>query len=75
MTTNEKGSNLDEFDCNMSARHHQREKLLLLDITDEKEYKVISGAEGSKINLQDEPIAADFSITAKKVIAEIKPVA
>ena len=42
---------------------------------DEKEYKVVLGAEGSKINLQDEPIAADFSITAKKVIAGNRPVA
>ena len=37
------------------------------------EYKVVLGAEGSKINLQDEPIVADFNYV-KKVIAGNRPV-
>ena len=35
---------------------------------DEKEYTVTLGAAGSAINLKDEPIPADFTITAKKVV-------
>ena len=35
---------------------------------DEKEYTVKLGAAGSTINLKDEPIPADFTITAKKVV-------
>ena len=78
LTTNEKGEAIsDEFDQKYVGKTFIiKEKTAPAGYTlDEKEYKVVLGAEGSKINLQDEPIAADFSITAKKVIAGNRPVA
>ena len=78
LTTNEKGEAIsDEFDQKYVGKTFIiKEKTAPAGYTlDEKEYKVTLGAEGSKINLQDEPIAADFSITAKKVIAGNRPVA
>ena len=78
LTTNEKGVAIsDEFDQKYVGKTFIiKEKTAPAGYTlDEKEYKVTLGAEGSKINLQDEPIAADFSITAKKVIAGNRPVA
>ena len=78
LTTNEKGVAIsDEFDQkHVGKTFIIKEKTAPTGYTlDEKEYKVVLGAEGSKINLQDEPIAADFSITAKKVIAGNRPVA
>ena len=78
LTTNEKGEAIsDEFDQKYVGKTFIiKEKTAPAGYTlDEKEYKVTLGAEGSKINIQDEPIAADFSITAKKVIAGNRPVA
>ena len=78
LTTNEKGVAIsDEFDQKYVGKTFIiKEKTAPAGYTlDEKEYKVVLGAEGSKINLQDEPIAADFSITAKKVIVGNRPVA
>ena len=77
LTTNEKGEAIsDEFDQKYVGKTFIiKEKTAPAGYTlDEKEYKVTLGAEGSKINIQDEPIAADFSITAKKVIAGNRPV-
>ena len=78
LTTNEKGEAIsDEFDQKYVGKTFIiKEKTAPAGYTlDEKEYKVTLGAEGSKINIQDEPIAADFSIAAKKVIAGNRPVA
>ena len=78
LTTNEKGEAIsNEFDQKYVGKTFIiKEKTAPAGYTlDEKEYKVTLGAEGSKINIQDEPIAADFSITAKKVIAGNRPVA
>ena len=63
LTTNEKGEAIsDEFDQKYVGKTFIiKEKTAPAGYNlDETEYKVVLGAEGSKINLQDEPIAADF---------------
>ena len=69
MTTNEKGEAIsDEFDQKYVGKTFIiKEKTAPAGYTlDEKEYKVTLGAEGSKINLQDEPIAADSQLLLRK---------